>query len=208
MLMSLAAQAGGLKRGYNLRVPRAALFLLALTVLSGSLQAQRVGPVFHGSAGRQRSVSNRPSSRRSFAGNFRRRGGYGSYFVPDLFPDYEPFGYEQIGDEPATSGQPQAVIQRTPEPPIPQGQLIEISAVANSGAAKPVPPAIFILASGERLESRRFVLTARLLSVSIDRRYRTVPLEGLDINATLAANRERGIDLRIPNDGNEISLGF
>jgi len=200
----LVGPAGGSERGYNLRVPKAALFLLALTVLSGSLQAQRVSPGFHGSAGRQRGVSNRSSSRRGLAGNFRRRGGYGSYLVPD----YEAFGYEQIGDEPATSGQPQAVIQRTAEPPIPKGQVIEISAVANSGAAKPGPPAIFILASGERLESRRFVLTARLLSVSVDRRRRTVPLEGLDINATIAANRERGIDLRIPNDGNEISLGF
>ena len=178
--------------------------MLALTVLSGSLQAQRVGPVFHGSAGRQGGVANRSLSRRGFAGNFRRRGGYGSYLVPD----YEPFGYEPIGDEPATSGQPQVVIQRTPEPPIPEGQVIEISAVANSGAAKLVPPAIFILASGERLESRRFVLTASLLSVSIDRLHREIPISGLDINATIAANRERGIDLRIPDDRNEISLGF
>jgi hypothetical protein len=177
--------------------------LLALTVLSGPLQAQRVTPAFHGNAGGRRAVSNNPFARRGSSGNFHRRGGYGSYFLPY----YDGYEYEQPESEGA-SGQPQVVIQRTPEPPVPKGQVIEISAVTNSGPAKVLPPTIFILASGERLESRRFVLTSRLLSLSIDRQHRTVPLEGLDINATIAANHERGIDLRIPDDRNEISLGF
>ena len=71
-----------------------------------------------------------------------------------------------------------------------------------------LPPTIFILANGERLETRRYVLTASNLSVSIDRQQRTVPRDLLDINATITANHERGIDLRIPVDGNEISLSF
>ena len=101
------------------------------------------------------------------------------------------------------------VIQRAPEPPIPNAQVIEVPAFANSNTPKVLPPpAIFILANGERLESRRFVLTASLLSVSIDREHRNLPLAALDLNATVAANRERGIDLRIPDDRNEISLGF
>jgi len=64
------------------------------------------------------------------------------------------------------------------------------------------------MSNGERLETRRFVLTASLLSVSIDRQQRTVPLDMLDINATITTNHERGIDLRIPDDRNEISLSF
>ncbi len=100
------------------------------------------------------------------------------------------------------------VIQRVQEPPVPKGQVIEIPAAANSSAAKVLPPTIFILANGERLESRRFVLTSRLLSLSIDRQQRSVPLDRVDINATITANHERGIDLRIPDDRNEISLGF
>jgi len=101
------------------------------------------------------------------------------------------------------------VIQRAPEPPIPNAQVIEVPAFANSNTPKVLPPpAIFILANGERLESRRFVLTASVLSVSIDRQHRNLPLASLDLNATVAANRERGIDLRIPDDRNEISLGF
>lgn len=64
------------------------------------------------------------------------------------------------------------------------------------------------MTNGERLETRRFLLTASNLSVSIDRRERTVPLEMVDLNATIAANRERGIDLRIPSYRNEISISF
>ena len=71
-----------------------------------------------------------------------------------------------------------------------------------------LPPTIFILANGERLETRRFLLTASNLSFSIGRQQRTIPLDRLDLDATIAANHERGIDLRIPADRNEISLSF
>jgi hypothetical protein len=52
------------------------------------------------------------------------------------------------------------------------------------------------------------VLTASNLSFSIDRQQRSVPLGLLDLDATITANHERGIDLRIPADRNEISLSF
>ncbi len=35
-----------------------------------------------------------------------------------------------------------------------------------------------------------------------------IGLDRLDLDATIAANHERGIDLRIPADRNEISLSF
>jgi len=135
---------------------------------------------------------------------FHRREGFGSSFLPY----YEPSWEEQPEYEEVTSEQPQVVTQRTPEPPIPNGQVIEISAGANATPTKALPPTIFILANGERLESRRFVLTADVLSVSIDRQHRSVPLDLLDIRATIAANHDRGIELQIPDDRNEISLSF
>jgi hypothetical protein len=64
------------------------------------------------------------------------------------------------------------------------------------------------LANGERLEARRFLLTASNLSVSVDRHERTIPLDMLDLEATIAANRERGIELRVPADRTEIFLSF
>lgn len=99
------------------------------------------------------------------------------------------------------------MIPRMPDR-LPQSQFIEIPSAANAAAPKMPPPAVFILASGERLEARRFVLSASFLSVSIDRQLRNVPLNMLDLQATLSANHDRGIDLRIPDDRNEIFLSF
>jgi hypothetical protein len=58
------------------------------------------------------------------------------------------------------------------------------------------------------IASTRALRTASNLSVSVDRQQRTVPSDLLDMNATITANHERGIDLRIPADRNEISLSF
>jgi hypothetical protein len=198
---------------YNVYMPRAALFvLLVACVLPAFVRAQRaVGHAARQPArstfGGQRGFPNRFSQRRGFfPGGSRRHGSFGSYFDPYD----EPFGYEyqQADDEPGTNGPiPRVVIPPAPEPPVPKGQVIEIPGGAST-AAKVLPPTIFILANGERLETRRFVLTATLLSINIDRQRRTVPLNMLDINATVSANHERGIDLRVPDDRNEISVSF
>jgi hypothetical protein len=87
-------------------------------------------------------------------------------------------------------------------------QLIEIPSIEHSTAAQKALPTISVLANGERLETERFVLTASKLSVTVDRHERTIPADMLDINATIAANRERQINLSIPVDRNEISLSF
>jgi hypothetical protein len=208
-------------------MPRAALFaLLVVASLDGSLPAQRTGASFQGNAAGmpvrsgfvgQRGFSNRSFPRRAiFSSRFHPRPDtVGSIVVPYFFPYDEPFGYEQPGAEMVANGpvppvviaQPDDRQSRTPEPPA-KAQVIEFPAAANSTAAKTLPPTIFILADGERLETRRFVLTASSLCVSIGRRQRTIPVDRLDIDATLTANQERGIDLRIPADRNEISLSF
>ncbi len=199
-------------------MPRVVLLaLLVSTILAGSLQAQRATATFHGSAAGsplrlsfvgQRGFSNRFTPTRSHP----RYDNFGSFFVP-----YDaPFGYEQTDAEammeesvpPVAIPQPEGRQSREVEPPAHKPLVIEIPGAANSTTAKMLPPTIFILANGERLESRRFVLTASLLSVSIDRQQRTVPLDMLDIKATITTNHERGIDLRIPDDRNEISVSF
>lgn len=199
---------------------RAALLaLLVVSVLDGSLHAQRFGAGFHGSGS-----SIRLSGRSGFAGHsvfpygfhssrsHLQHGGFGS----GLLAYDEPFDYAQTDGEATTNeAAPLALIARPDERPLrevePHAQkplVIEIPAAADAGAAKLSAPAIFILADGERVETRRFLLTASILTLSVDRRQRDVPFDMLDINATIIANRERGIDLRIPADRNEISLGF
>jgi hypothetical protein len=191
-------------------VTRAILFAaLTFTVLSGFAQrSSQIGggaqPLHSAFAGQGR-FPGRIHSQHVFAnGGFHRRAGYGSYF----FPYYEPHWEEQPEVEEPPARQSQVIVQRTPEAPVPKGQVIEISAAANASPARALPPTIFILSNGERIESRRFVLTAKSLSVSIERQHRSVPLDQVDINATITANRDRGIDLQIPDDRNEISLSF
>ncbi len=204
------------------RMPRAALFtLLVASVLSGAVQAQRAGVAFHANAAaphlRPGFIAHGSRIARGSAllpSRTHRPNNFGSYLLPysdssgnDL-PGYDLVGYEQSDAEAETSRpSPQLMIPRTPES-FPKSQFIEIPAVANAAAPKMPPPAVFILASGERLEARRFMLSASLLSVTVDRQLRNVPLRMLDLKATVSANRERGIDLRIPDDRNEISLSF
>jgi hypothetical protein len=145
-----------------------------------------------------------PGSNNSFAGRGSYRAGRGSYFSPYFLPD-ESYG----AGEPASEPFPR-IIYSPPDPakPAVQVQVIELPGNATSKESKPLQMAMFILTSGERLESQRFLLTASNLSVSVNRRQFVIPLDAIDLDATVAANRERGIDLHIPSDRNEISLSF
>ena len=135
-------------------MPRAALLtLLVISVLSGSLQAQRGGAAFHGGgAGRpfgsgfggRSGFSNRSFSHGFFRDGYR-NGNFGSYFLPFDFVD-EPLDHELPDFEGAPNGRLlPPVIRRAPEPPLPKGQFIEIPASEKLAAAKVLPPTIFIL---------------------------------------------------------------
>lgn len=186
-------------QAYTLSVKRAALFALAVVIcLSGSLWAQRG----RGTSGSGKHLGFRGSGGFGTRG-FARSGGAGAYLSP-----YGGFGYESSEGDVQQAGAP-VFILRAPDRPISNGLVTMVPEVVNSTAPKVLPPpAIFILSSGERIESRKFVLTASELSVSLERQQRKVPLGLLDIQATVAANHERGVELRIPDDRSEISLGF
>jgi hypothetical protein len=74
--------------------------------------------------------------------------------------------------------------------------------------AKPRPPSVFLLKNGEKLEARRYTITGGSLHVTADGKPRVIPLTELDLEATLAANHERGVNLRIPANPNEAVTGF
>jgi hypothetical protein len=215
--LSLKLQDGSTPRAYNLLMPRAvALTLLVLFLLPVSLQAQRTGISAGSSA---RSTFSVPSH---FANGFPRRGafaherhrhGYGPIVYPYYFPyedydegtDYErPYTVVKVQRESA----PAVISPPASEPVVPKAQIIELPVAASSGADKPLPLTIFILANGERLETRRFLLTAATLSVNGERRQRTIPVDQLNLDATIAANHSRGIELQVPADRNEILIRF
>jgi hypothetical protein len=149
---------------------------------------------------------------RRFAGDRGRWNNYGYGYVdyPYFFPD-DSYDGEQDASAPADQPAAPVIVQRVrderPPRPLPPAQVINIPS-AGSTTAKSLPPTVFILNNGERLESDRYVLTANSLSINVRRSLRTIPVDVINIDATLAANRDQGVDLRIPNDRNEISLRF
>jgi hypothetical protein len=211
---------------------RAALFtLLAISVLASALQAQRTGiassghastsahgttlgrshlggqPSHPGGSWVQRGVPNSAISTRD-----RRNNDHDIGLWPYGFPyDLPYYGAENEAAESALEQEPgprEQAQSETRQRPLPKAQLIELPEPEPATARKALPPTIFVLTNGERLESQRFLLTASTLSVSVDRTDRTIPLGLVDLDATAAANRQRGIDLRIPTDPSEVSLRF
>jgi hypothetical protein len=146
---------------------------------------------------------------------YRRFGNYGLVYPPWYYPYWDEEFFEFYPEPAVEETSPHAVVVQSRDDyraaaPIPESpKLIEIPQTNQSATtSKPAPPTLFVLANGERLETRRYTVTADSLHVEIARRQRTVPLDKLDLDATIAANRERGIDLQIPTDKNQIFLGF
>jgi hypothetical protein len=79
---------------------------------------------------------------------------------------------------------------------------------AQVAPAPPLPAAVFILSSGERLESTNYLLTADSVRVQQGGAQRTIPMSKLNVNATLAANHQRGVELKIPANKSQITLSF
>ncbi len=107
----------------------------------------------------------------------------------------------------------QAAEQPRQQDPAPSPKLIEVpldnpAQAKNESASKPSPPAIFILSDGEHLEARRYVVTVDGVRLQQGLKERSIPLSALNLDATVAANHEHGIDLQIPENRNQIMLGF
>jgi hypothetical protein len=87
-------------------------------------------------------------------------------------------------------------------------KLIEVPAGPGTPVAKPRQPTAFVLKSGEKIEVRHYTITGGSLRLSLEGKQRTIPLADIDLKASTAANRERGINLRIPTNPNEVVMGF
>lgn len=86
--------------------------------------------------------------------------------------------------------------------------MISIPAGASAAPQKPRQKTIFILANGERLESDDYTIDANGIVATLDGKKRNLALNELNVNATKAANKERGIELTIPANRSEIVLSF
>ncbi len=155
----------------------------------------------------------------SFQRGYRRYGNYGYGYGPWYYPGWGFDGgfdsYVEPGPEDNASGPPVVLMQsgdRRPAAPAAVSEPPRIIEAPQSKEAdaptKPEPPTLFVLTNGERLESSRYTLTADSVRVEVGREERTISLAKVNIDATLAANRGRGIDLMIPKDKNQIFVSF
>ncbi len=187
--------------------------LLATSLLfAGTLQAQRGGGTIRGGFTQARGgsgIGHRvPGSSRFHNG--RSGAGFYPFWDDEGFWGGEADENEGVVLPPPPGMMFQAGRTRSARAEIPAAspKLIEVPSTAGSAARKPLPPAMFILMSGERIEVRRYLLTHDRMYLTVDHQQRTIPLAMLDISATVAANHERGIEMRIPADPSEISLSF
>jgi hypothetical protein len=204
---------------------RGSLCALLLLFYASSAHAQRLAgipsvhttPSVHSSASHSHPVSNNfraPHSRSGIGHTHRHHNGSRPGSFPYLFDLFGDYGIGSPEDVNAKEESPEPLVrvydetpQRAAIQPSP-AQLIEIPNEPKAAHRQPLPATIFVLMSGERLETQRYLLTASSLSATVQHSQRTIPLEMLDLEATLAANRERGLDLRIPENRNEVSVRF
>ncbi len=125
--------------------------------------------------------------------------------VPPKLPSAASALASRVGNQngapksPSVVNIPPAEKGRAAQPASPQ------SAVPSAVAS---PAAIFILANGDRLESGEYTLTAESVQVVQNGVHRTIPISAVNVPATLAANKQRGIDLKIPANKSQMVLAF
>ena len=73
---------------------------------------------------------------------------------------------------------------------------------------KPLPKTVFVLSSGESIESDNYTMTSGYTDVIVGDQQRRILVSELDVQTTMAVNRKRGVDLKIPTNKNEVFLGF
>lgn len=151
----------------------------------------------------------RPLGRRSFFGTRfgRARGFLGAYAPFAGYPDViEPYGDEGpqvivIRDERESTPAPAAVMQP---------KLIELPA---SQEGKPRPqatvPTVLVWRNGQRQEVKQYAVIGQFLyDYSKPPTPRRISLDDLDLDATLHANSERGVQFLVPTSPSEVTVRF
>ena len=207
---------------YNFGMVRAPLFIVLLASVTTFVHAQRgtsmtathvgIEAVHSNFGGHSGTRGHSHGFVRNETGHAHHMGdGYDYGAFPYFLPDYETGWPDEEQRSPESDRAPllreHDETGRASGTPLP-AQVIVIPNTAKSAETKPLPATVFILSNGERLETRRYLLTASSVSLTLHRNQRTISLQMLDLDATIAENRDRGIDLRIPNDRSEISLRF
>jgi hypothetical protein len=96
--------------------------------------------------------------------------------------------------------------------PVADPKLIEIPESTVRAAIKApdrTVSTVFVLADGRRIESQNYTVTDSILTIKESHHPALqIPLDQVNVEATLAANRERGLDLQLPESKSEILISF
>lgn len=139
--------------------------------------------------------------------------GFGSVFLG------VPYSYDETVAEPVVvQAPPQVVVVRdegksqAESPRLPADpKLIEVAPLGGEAAVskRVVGPAVFVLSDGRQFQAQRYTITDRFVFLTEGlRKTRRLSIDELDVEKTIAANRDRGIELQFPAAGNEIFLSF
>jgi hypothetical protein len=143
-------------------------------------------------------------------------GGYSDYWDdPWAYGDYGPNGPpNDPGYQPQSNGAaPSVIVMQSPQrmapaAPAPSPKLVEVPLDGPATSAKEQPPALFVLQNGQHIESDRYTLSDKSVTIDVGRQQQTIPLSELDMNETIAANRQRGVDITFPRDSNSLFISF
>jgi hypothetical protein len=140
--------------------------------------------------------------------------GYGDYWGdPGAFGDYGPDGPPNEPPYEAPPAAPSVVMMQTPQrtapaTPAASPKLVEIPLEGPAIPNKPQPPALFVLQNGQQIESDRYVVSDKSVTVDVGREQRTIPLSDVNVDETMAANHQRGLDIAFPRDSNSLFISF
>ena len=206
--------------------------LLALTfcaAIAGTLPAQRAtggarpgGSRIPANGGRTVGIGSPNFFPRHPGANLRRhRDGFGAIWSPwGWGSDDYPWNLTSSYEQPINPALPEVIVVGNKEPrptaatPVEPPKIIEVSqsneaANFTKGLAYGTAPATaFVLKNGNQFESCHYLLTAQFLQVDVDREPRRIPVSDINVDATIAANRQRGIELYVPRDRNTVFLSF
>jgi thiol-disulfide isomerase/thioredoxin len=87
-------------------------------------------------------------------------------------------------------------------------QWVTVPSSPSFSPIKPLPKTIFLLSSGEKLESDHYVIQNGFLDITVGEQVRHIALAALDTKQTIALNHKNGVNLKIPTNKSEVFLGF
>lgn len=189
------------------------VFLTAVSTIPLSAQA---GPVIRPGFGRPGVILGRPFGNGFHRPFPRQSGSPQPIFISGGF--YYPFDYVESAQP--TSGAPPTVIvidkrdeqprpsvAATSAPPV----VINLPAAGTKASIREPKrvPTIFVMTNGERIEAERYTLSdTRLIVLVGPRQVRDIPISALNLEATIAVNREHGIEIQVPSGPSEYFLSF